>query len=45
MKQSHITTPRTLSECYFDPRGSAVEKPFKEHYNVIALLWRMLVGR
>lgn len=24
MKQSHYTTPRSLSECYFDPRGQAV---------------------
>jgi hypothetical protein len=52
MKPSHSTTPRTLSECYFDPRGSAIanssellEKPLKEHYNVLSLLWRMLTGR
>lgn len=24
MKQSHFTTPRTLDECYFDPRGQAI---------------------
>lgn len=24
MKPSHFTTPRTLGECYFDPRGQAV---------------------
>ena len=24
MKPSHFTTPRTLSECYFDPRGQAI---------------------
>jgi hypothetical protein len=45
MKQSHITTPRTLGECYFDPRGSAIEKPLREHIGVLSLLWRMLTGR
>jgi hypothetical protein len=45
MKNSNFVTPRTLSECYFDPRGSAIEKPLKEHYNVLSLLWRMLTGR
>lgn len=24
MKPSHFTTPRSLSECYFDPRGQAI---------------------
>jgi hypothetical protein len=24
MKPSHYTTPRSLSECYFDPRGQAI---------------------
>lgn len=24
MKPSHFTTPRTLGECYFDPRGQAI---------------------
>lgn len=24
MKQSHFTTPRSLSECHFDPRGQAI---------------------
>ncbi len=24
MKQSHFTTPRSLDDCYFDPRGQAI---------------------
>ena len=24
MKPSHFTTPRSLNECYFDPRGQAI---------------------
>lgn len=26
MKQSYFTTPRTLEECHFDPRGQAIFK-------------------
>ena len=26
MKPSHFTTPRSLDECYFDPRGQAIFK-------------------
>lgn len=34
MKNSNFVTPRTLSECYFDPRGSAIEVPYKSHYSL-----------
>lgn len=35
MKQSHYTTPRTLDECYFDPRGQAFFPPEDRHPSLI----------
>lgn len=31
MKPSHLTTPRTLDECYFDPRGQAIHSFVERH--------------
>ena len=40
MKPSHLTTPRTLDECYFDPRGQAIETlPEKQRS-----LWSIIIG-
>jgi hypothetical protein len=40
MKPSHLTTPRTLDECYFDPRGQAIETMPKKHKS----LWAIIIG-
>ena len=40
MKPSHLTTPRTLDECYFDPRGQAIEAmPMRPR-----TLWSIIIG-
>ena len=35
MKSSHLTTPRTLDECYFDPRGQAIHSFVERHLPVM----------
>lgn len=40
MKPSHLTTPRTMGDCYFDPRGQAIETiPTRSRS-----LWSILIG-
>lgn len=45
MKPSHYTTPRTLDECYFDPRGQAMELPEQHGKGFIGWLLRMIMPR
>lgn len=40
MKPSHMTTPRTLEDCYFDPRGQAIETMPKRSRS----LWSIIFG-
>jgi hypothetical protein len=40
MKPSHLTTPRTLGDCYFDPRGQAIEAMPKRTRS----LWSIIIG-
>lgn len=40
MKPSHLITPRTLDECYFDPRGQAIEVMPTRNKS----LWSMILG-
>lgn len=39
MKPSHLTTPRTLADCYFDPNGQAIETMPKRHKS----LWSIII--
>ena len=45
MKPSHMTTPRTLEDCYFDPRGQALETMPKRTGGIIGWLLRLLMPR
>lgn len=45
MKESHFKTPRTLEECYFDPRGQAIELPEKPSKGIIAWILSLLLPR
>jgi hypothetical protein len=40
MKPSHLITPRTLDECYFDPRGQAIEAMPQRPRS----LWSIIIG-
>jgi hypothetical protein len=45
MKDSHYRTPRTLEECYFDPRGQAMEVPEKHSKGIIAWILGLFLPR
>jgi len=45
MKPSHMITPRTLEECYFDPRGEAMELPEHRSKGLISWLLSLLLPR
>lgn len=45
MKPSHFVTPRTLSDCYFDPRGQAIFMHEKSNKSLIQWIVGMLTGR
>ena len=42
MKPSHFTTPRSLEECHFDPRGQAVFTPDKPVTDKTLYIWFVL---
>lgn len=48
MKPSHFTTPRSMSECYFDPRGQAIfnETPKAESIlsDTALMVWFAAIG-
>jgi len=45
MKPSHLTTPRTLDECYFDPRGQAIEVIPKRSKSLWSIIIRLFLTR
>lgn len=45
MKPSHLTTPRTLDECYFDPRGQAIELMPEKHRSLWSMIFRLFTPR
>lgn len=45
MKPSHLTTPRTLDECYFDPRGQAIESMPEKHRSLWSMIFRLFTPR
>lgn len=45
MKQSHFVTPRTLADCYFDPRGQAIFMPEKSNKSLIQWIVGLFTGR
>jgi hypothetical protein len=45
MKPSHLTTPRTLDECYFDPRGQAIEAMPKRPQSLWSIIIRLFLTR
>lgn len=45
MKPSHLTTPRTLDECYFDPRGQAIETMPKQRVSLWSMILRLLMPK
>lgn len=45
MKPSHLTTPRTLDECYFDLRGQAIESMPEKHRSLWSMIFRLFTPR
>lgn len=45
MKPSHLTTPRTLDECYFDPRGQAIESMPEKQRSLWSMIFRLFTPR
>jgi len=45
MKPSHLTTPRTLGECYFDPRGQVIEVMPKRPKSLWSAIIRLFLTR
>lgn len=45
MKPSHMTTPRTLEECYFDPRGQAIETMPEKPKGLLAWILGLFLPR